>query len=66
MSDSDPSTTPWLTTDEAAEYLRVTRSTLYRWAAEGCLKYFESPGGHRRYRVEDCDAALAQVGGVAQ
>ncbi len=62
MAHSEPTTTTWLTHSEAADYLRVSRNTLYRWAEAGALKYHEGPGGHRRYRVQDCDDALAAAG----
>ncbi|MBN1866826.1 helix-turn-helix domain-containing protein [Candidatus Sumerlaeota bacterium] len=41
----------WLTLDEAAEYLKMGRSTLYRLAREGQMP------GHKRGRVWRFDAA---------
>ena len=58
MSTDTHQTSPWLTTDQAAAYLRISKNTLYRWALSGAVKYHEGPGGNRRYRAEDLDAAL--------
>ena len=53
----------WLTTDQGAEYLKVTRSTIYRWADDGRLPYYElESGGGRRYRREDLDGMMAPTG----
>jgi len=43
--------TTWLSLDEAAEYLKMDRSTLYRLAREGQMP------GHKRGRVRRFDAA---------
>jgi excisionase family DNA binding protein len=49
----------WFTPPEAAEYLRVTRSTIYRWTREGRLRAHDLPtGGGRRYRREELDRLL--------
>lgn len=49
----------WLTPDEAAAYLKVTRSTIYRWSDEGRLRFYElESGGGRRYNVADLDRLL--------
>jgi excisionase family DNA binding protein len=49
----------WLTLREAAAYLKVGVSTLYRWMDEGTLRYYElESGGGRRFRREDLDALL--------
>jgi excisionase family DNA binding protein len=48
----------WLTTKEAAAYLKVTRRTLYRWMEEGRLRFYELASGRRRVRKEDLDALL--------
>ena len=38
--------TDWLTPEEVATYLRVTRRTLYRWMEQGRLPWYElDPGG---------------------
>ncbi len=46
-----------LTAREAAEYLRVSLSTLNRLERRGLLSPMRMPGGHRRYTLEmlnDC------------
>jgi excisionase family DNA binding protein len=49
----------WLTPEEAATYLRVTRRTLYRWMEQGRLPWYElEPGGRRRFKREDLDRLL--------
>jgi len=48
----------WLTSKEAAAYLKVTRRTLYRWMEEGRLPFFVMASGRRRVRKEDLDALL--------
>ncbi len=49
----------WFTPDEAADYLRVSRATIYRLTDEGNLPYSEIPGGRgRRYRVQDLRRVL--------
>ena len=49
----------WLTLQEAAAYLKVTRNTVYRWCDLGLLPFFELKSGRgRRVRREDLDALL--------
>jgi excisionase family DNA binding protein len=50
----------WLTTDEAAARLRITRRTLERWVEAGTVREYRTPTGGKRYRPEDVDAALTQ------
>lgn len=46
-----------LTIDEAAELLKVSKMTLYRWDKEDVLKKVEI-GGKRRYRKSDIDRLI--------
>jgi excisionase family DNA binding protein len=48
-----------LTAREAASYLRVSLSTLYRMEQIGQLTPLRTPGGHRRYTVPMLNACLA-------
>ncbi len=48
----------WLTLKEAAEILGVHPATLRAWADEGAIPSFRTPGGHRRFAVEDVEAFL--------
>ncbi len=54
----------WFTPTEAAEYLRVSRQTIYNYMEQGLLPYFElkSRGGRRLRRV-DLDALLEIASG---
>jgi excisionase family DNA binding protein len=47
-----------LTAREAAEYLRVSLSTLRRMERNGSLTPLRTPGGHRRYSLRDLNACL--------
>jgi len=51
----------WLTTEEAAEYLRVKARTLLLWARQGKVKGYMLSGVRRhvwRFRQVDLDATL--------
>jgi excisionase family DNA binding protein len=52
----------WLTVKEAADYLKVSRVTLYRYMADGRLRSYKLGGsGGRRFRREDLDAVAKPV-----
>ena len=54
-----PANAVWFTIQEAAAYLRVTPTTVYRWCDEGRLHFYElESGGGRRFKREDLDALL--------
>jgi len=54
-----PAVPDWLSVKEAAAYLKVSPSTLYRWVDQGLLTAYEfESGGGRRCRREDLDALL--------
>ncbi|MBK8982631.1 MAG: helix-turn-helix domain-containing protein [Ignavibacteria bacterium] len=42
-----------LSSKKAAEFLNVNESTVKRWADNGKLKSFKTPGGHRKFKFED-------------
>lgn len=49
----------WFTVDEAAQYLRISRRTIYKLCEEGVLVgHRTSKRGHWRFRKEDLDKAL--------
>jgi excisionase family DNA binding protein len=52
------SNTQYLNAKEAAKYLRVSLSTLFRMEVRGELVALRTPGGHRRYTVEMLNACL--------
>ena len=49
----------WLTLGQAAAFLGAAQSTLRKWADNGRLPAFYTPGGHRRFRRTDLEAFLA-------
>ena len=49
-------TKEWFTVEEAAEYLCVSRRTVYKLTQEGRLPAFHiGQKRHRRFRIEDLD-----------
>ena len=47
----------WLTLDEAASYLKLSKPSVYRLCAEGRLPFFKLAGtGARRFKRADLDA----------
>lgn len=46
----------WLTVADAANYLRVSRDTIYRWAKQGKLVLYKVGGTATRLRKSDLDA----------
>lgn len=51
----------WLTVQEAADYLKVARSTVYRWAREGRLPIFKLAKGVARVRLQDLERFLEEA-----
>lgn len=56
MARAPTSDREWLTVAEAAEYLRVSRDTIYRWAKQGKLQLYKVGGKATRLRKTDLDA----------
>ena len=59
---------PLMTAREAATYLRVSLSTLYRLEKGGQLISLRTPGGHRRYTLQmlnDCLNPPTQIAPAA-
>lgn len=51
----------WVTLDEAASYLKISKPTLYRWMAEDRVRSYDLPAGRgRRLKREDLDELLEQ------
>ena len=55
-----------LSTSEAARHLGVSLSTVRRWSDAGHLRGYRTPGGQRRFSVEQLDEFLASLGGQEQ
>lgn len=54
-----------LSISEAARHLGVSLSTVRRWSDAGHLRGYRTPGGQRRFSVEQLDEFLASLGGGA-
>jgi excisionase family DNA binding protein len=52
-----PAASPWLTTDEAADYLRAARQRVFDLTSQRRLKV-QKDGSRNLYRREDLDAYL--------
>jgi len=50
----------YLTPHQVADRLLVAPVTVRLWASRGLLKSVNTPGGHRRFRVEDVDDFIAK------
>ncbi len=48
------------TTNDAANMLRVDKSTIKRWSDEGKLKCVRTPGGHRKFKADDLYNFMSQ------
>ena len=48
-----------LTVSEAAELAQVSAGTILNWSNAGKLPSKRTPGGHRRFRRGDVEAAIA-------
>ena len=48
-----------LTIGQAAELLGVHPLTVRNWSEKGAIRCLRTPGGHRRYRLQDLQRALA-------
>lgn len=47
-----------LTTSEAARHLGVSLSTIRRWSDMGYLNGYRTPGGQRRFSIEQLDSFI--------
>ncbi len=54
-----------LSTSEAARHLGVSLSTVRRWSDAGHLRGYRTPGGQRRFTVEQLDAFLESLQGAS-
>jgi excisionase family DNA binding protein len=53
-----------LTTSEAARHLGVSLSTVRRWSDMGYLRGYRTPGGQRRFPVEELDDFVSSLDGA--
>ncbi len=54
----------WLTLGEASKYLGVHYSTLRSWSDDGDIAVFRTPGGHRRFNLNDLRRFLSDRAGA--
>ena len=54
MASPAPPTTP-MSSGDVARTFGVDVTTVGRWADEGLLPHFKTPGGQRRFRREDVE-----------
>lgn len=54
-----------LTPKQVAEIFGMHPSSVTKWADDGKLPFVRTPGGQRRYRVEDVDDLYARTFGSA-
>ncbi len=54
----------WLTLKEASAFLGVHFTTLRGWADRGEIPVFRTPGGHRRFSLDDLRRFLAERAGA--
>ena len=57
-----PEPSPWLTVEEAAEYLKISSSAVRQRVYAGTLTCHYDSGGKMRFRREDLDATLYRYG----
>jgi excisionase family DNA binding protein len=50
-----------LTTSEAARHLGVSLSTIRRWSDLGYLRGYRTPGGQRRFSIEQLDEFIESL-----
>jgi len=61
MSPNRASSRLGLSTSEAARHLGVSLSTVRRWSDSGYLVGYRTPGGQRRFTIEQLDEFLGSL-----
>ena len=61
MSPNRASSRLGLSTSEAARHLGVSLSTVRRWSDSGYLVGYRTPGGQRRFTIDQLDQFLASL-----
>jgi excisionase family DNA binding protein len=51
----------WLTVNEAAAYLKISRSTLYLWCQQGIVRFHVTASGRRRFLRENLDELMKEA-----
>jgi excisionase family DNA binding protein len=55
-----------LNVGEAAAYLGVSAASLRKWSNDGLVGTYRTPGGQRRYSIDDLDAFMRSMREPAQ
>jgi len=50
----------YLTPCEAAQYLKISPRTLWRWQARGHITPYRLPNGFRRFRLDDVERLIGE------
>ena len=50
-----------LNVSEAATYLGVSAASLRKWSDQGLVPVYRTPGGQRRYALEDLEDFIASM-----
>ncbi|MGH2963007.1 MAG: MerR family transcriptional regulator [Solirubrobacterales bacterium] len=50
-----------MSVSEAANYLGVSAASLRKWSNQGLVPTYRTPGGQRRYSVEDLDEFIRSM-----
>ena len=58
---TSPTTRLGLTTSQAARHLGVSLSTVRRWSDQGHLVGYRTPGGQRRFSIQQLDDFMASL-----
>jgi excisionase family DNA binding protein len=61
MSSNRASSRLGLSTSEAARHLGVSLSTVRRWSDSGHLVGYRTPGGQRRFTIEQLDEFMGSL-----
>ncbi len=51
----------FLNVGRAAAYLGVSAASLRKWSNDGLVPVYRTPGGQRRYSVEDLDQFMSSM-----
>jgi putative resolvase len=47
-----------LTVGQAADYIGVSPSSIRKWSDRGLVQAYRTPGGDRRFSIDDLDALI--------
>ena len=61
-TDATDVTLKWMTTNEAADYLRTTPKQIRNWVYQGKIKPYKLLGRSLRFRRSDLDSVISSPG----